>query len=108
MCERNFHPLDERRCASRFLRDPDLEYALLRRLTGETTRVVVHDESLGGLGLLVDRLEGFQLGARAEIVYHGNRLDAMLRHITRQEDGRFLLGFECRGPHGPSPTAARD
>ena len=65
---------------------------------GEKMLVPVHDESLGGMGLIMDDVTRFQLGQEVRILYSGSEMTAVVRHIEPLDDGKFLVGFECERP----------
>ena len=55
----------------------------------------VHDESLGGIALILDDVDHFGVGQEAELIYAGDYLHVSVRHIEPCNDGRFLVGFEA-------------
>jgi hypothetical protein len=88
-------PPEEQRRATRFRKEPDTEFVVIRLLVGAELLAEVYDESLGGLGLIVADASGVQVGAAALIVYHGDTLDVTVRHINSRPDGTFFVGCEC-------------
>lgn len=87
--------VDEARRGSRFGKDPDVEVAVIFRPQHEQLLVSVHDESLTGLGLYLDDLEDLAIGEEVDILYESEFLRGCVRHIERQPDGRFVVGFSC-------------
>lgn len=88
--------LDERRDSTRFQHDEGMEFAAIWLETGEEILAEVHDDSLGGLGILLEDSFGFQPGSDVQVVYAGEHLQGKVRHITMQSDGRHMIGLECR------------
>lgn len=72
-----------------------MDTALLWLDNNEPVAVDVHDESLGGLGLYLDDIEGICTATEINIIYAGEALRAEIKHIERQPDGSFVVGFEC-------------
>ena len=98
----NEHPLppehshlDERRRSTRFVREPDTDYASIVGPSPLVGWVEVADESLGGMGLVVDDRAPYFIGQIIELTYAGTFYRAQVRHITRRNDGRFVLGVLC-------------
>ena len=60
----------------------------------------VHDESLGGLGLYLEDLQGLENGSQVDMVYAGELLSGTVRHIEQQADGVYVVGFECHAIDG--------
>ena len=87
--------LEERREASRFGRERGTDFAFVWRESGEELLVEVQDESLTGLGILVESKLGFEVGSRLHIVYTGEYMDGEVRHI-QQEGERYRVGLRCR------------
>lgn len=96
MQHHHYRPVDELREGSRFEKDEQCDFAALHFPDGEHQLVEVHDESLGGLSLLLDKLGDLQLGSRLDIIYAGGYQSAIVQHIEPQCDGRYLVGFECK------------
>lgn len=88
--------LDERREASRFERDHDCDFAVIWNYAGEEIVVEVHDESVTGLGILVDDRLDLQLGSQVRVLYAGEHLQGEVRHLTPQADGTNLVGLKCQ------------
>lgn len=87
--------VEERREASRFGRESGTDFAVIWRESGEELLVEVQDESLTGLGILVESSLGLEVGSRLNVVYTGEYLDGEVRHI--QQDGEQLrVGLRCR------------
>lgn len=89
-------PAEERRQSTRFPKEPGSDFAVFWQTAGEETLVEVHDESLGGLCLVLSRLDELRIGAEVSIVYQRTLLQGIVRHIEPQPDGTFHVGFECR------------
>ncbi len=88
--------MDELRQGSRFELDENAEVATLFRQPGEEILAPVHDESLHGLGLILDASLDFKIGQTASIIFQSNTTEGVVRHIKLLEDGKCLVGFECR------------
>ena len=89
-------PIEEKRQATRFVKEPDTEFAVIRVERGNEILAEVRDESLFGLGLLVAELGGLEIGQEVTVVYRRETLDAIVRHATPRPNGTFHVGFECR------------
>jgi hypothetical protein len=87
--------LDEGRHATRFLKEPGVDSAVVWQRPGEELLVAVHDESLGGICLVIPDGYGYRTGSVATIVYHCDVLEATVRHVDPQGDRTSLVGFEC-------------
>ncbi len=87
--------IDERRKATRFPKEAGMEFAAIWHPQDVETVVEVFDESLGGLGVLVDDPSAFQIGLDIELVYAGSLMAGSVRHIRPHGDGRFLMGLRC-------------
>ncbi len=87
--------LDERRRSTRFVREPGTDYAAILAPESLAGGVEVADESLGGMGLVVDDRSQFFIEQILEITYAGAEYRAQVRHISRREDGRFTVGLLC-------------
>lgn len=90
------HSGQERRTASRFLTEAQSDFAVLWRIGGWQRRVEVHSESLGGISLLVSDADGLPVGLEVRVEYAGETLRAIVRHVQRQDDGRYIVGLQCR------------
>ena len=88
--------LDEQREATRFEREAGTDFAVIWQESDEAIAAEVHDESLTGLGILVDSELDLALGSRVHVVYAGEHLDGEVRHITRQPNGKNLVGLRCQ------------
>ena len=73
---------------------------ILWRQPGEEILASVHDESLGGLGLILDDASGFELGTEATIVFASHFFEGTVRHIESRADGTYLVGFSCKSIAG--------
>jgi len=87
---------EELRKATRFVKEPDTEFAVIRVERGVEILAEVRDESLFGLGLIVADLAALEVGHEVTIVYRQEVLDATVRNVTPRPNGTFLVGFECR------------
>jgi hypothetical protein len=87
--------VEERRQSTRFPKERGADSAVIWQHPGREKLVDVYDESLHGICLVLADLETLKIGSKATIVYHSNVLDAIVRRITPQPDGTFLVGFEC-------------
>ena len=95
--------LTDLRQATRFGRDHGTEEVVIWSVAGEEKLASVHDESLGGVGLFLDDVQGLENGCRVDMVYAGELLSGTVRHIERQADDMYVVGFEC---HPTSDTVA--
>lgn len=89
-------PLHERREATRFQHDDGTDFAVIFREPGEELLAEVHDESVTGLGILVDAELDLQLGSHINVVYAGEFMQGEVRHITMQSGGKCLVGLHCQ------------
>ena len=87
---------EERRAASRFPQHAQSDFALVWRVGGWQRRVEVHSESLGGISLLVDDAGGLPVGLEVRVEHAGEILRAVVRHVQRHDDGRYIVGLQCR------------
>ena len=94
--ERPFHQLDERRMSTRIRKEPDTDFVAVWTEDDQLELLEVHDESLGGLCLVVEDLAQYAIGSEAEFIYHGSLLRATVRHVEARADGTCLVGFECQ------------
>ena len=88
--------LDEMRGSTRFEREEGTDFAVIYRETGEEILVDVHDESLTGLGILVDSDLDLRVGNHVHVIYAHEYLSGNVRHITRQPCGRYIIGLSCQ------------
>ncbi len=96
MSHHRYTVTDELRKSTRFRKERGTDTALLWLDENEPVLVDVHDESLGGLGLYLDEIDSICTAAEINIVYAGELLRAEIRHIEREPDGTFIVGFECK------------
>ena len=89
------HLLDDRRASTRMPKEPDTDFAAIFSEDGEPLLAEVHDESLGGLCLVLEDVATYPIASEAEILYQSTLLCATVRHIEPRCDGKFLVGFEC-------------
>lgn len=101
-----YQVVDELRQSQRFPKEPGSTFAVIWRSGGEDLLVEVRDDSLGGLGLLVDDRWRIAVGDEVAIVYAGRCVHAVARHVEPHDDGRSLVGFECDRPLADHPPAA--
>lgn len=96
----------ERRCASRFARHPDSDFAKLWLAQDDGSHTVeVHDESLGGISVFVDEALPIQVDDRVRLQYSGTIYQCQVRHVTTGSEGRALVGLSCQeGNISPGPT----
>jgi len=89
--------LEERRQATRFPKEESSEFAAVWKRPGDEllAEVEVHDESLGGISLVLDDVAETPVGASVHLAYAGQYCTATVRHWQPRSDGRFLVGFEC-------------
>ena len=88
-------PLEERRQSQRFPKEPGMDFAVICEPQRLTMQVEIHDESLGGIAVIVDDGEIFPVGQEVVIQYADERLRGIVRHVQPQDDGRFAVGFQC-------------
>ncbi len=86
---------DDRRQSMRFPREPGTDFAAVLHPAECEGRVEVANESLGGLGVVVDDPHLYEVGMTMELVYAGGYLNATVCHVTPTSDGRFLIGLKC-------------
>jgi hypothetical protein len=97
--------LDERRRATRFVREPGTDYATIVSPESLAGPIEVADESLGGIGVVVTDRNPFFTGQVLGIAYAGSSYQARVCHITKRRDGRFTVGLLCAvDGQSPSPT----
>ncbi|MCA9123439.1 MAG: hypothetical protein H6822_10705 [Planctomycetaceae bacterium] len=87
--------LTDLRQATRFGREFGAEEVVIWSVPGEEKLAYVHDESLGGLGLYLDDLQGIENGTAVDMVYAGQLLRGSVRHIEPRDEGGYIVGFEC-------------
>lgn len=85
---------EERRRASRFAPDEELERAAIWFNPGEDMIVPVCDESLGGISLVVDDGERFPIGGEVGIAYANSFFQATVVHVRQRQDGKFVVGLQ--------------
>ena len=94
--KKTFCTQEEQRQATRFRREENTDFAAIWRESGEEILVEVHDESLTGLGIIVDDdTLDLKLGSHVQVVYAGEYLQGEVRHITMQPHGKKLIGLRC-------------
>ncbi|MCA9198788.1 MAG: PilZ domain-containing protein [Planctomycetales bacterium] len=88
-------PVDEQRQATRFPYAEGTKVAAVWREPGDELLVDVHDESLGGLGIIVDSTLGLEVGSCLNVIFAGEYMDGEVRHIEQIGD-RYLVGLRCQ------------
>ena len=88
--------VEELRKATRFVKEPDTEFAMIHVERGVEILAEVRDESLFGLGLIVANVAALEIGQEVTIVYRRDELNATVRNVDLRPNGTFLVGFECR------------
>ena len=86
--------VDELRNWTRFARERGSDFAVIWQESGQEVLAEVHDESLGGLGVYLDDITGFDIGREVNLVYAGEFMRAYVRHVEPR-DGEYVVGFEC-------------
>jgi hypothetical protein len=86
---------DERRNATRFVKEPGMDFATIVQPDALAGTVEVYDESLGGLGLILDDVASLRVGQALQVVYAGALVRGTIRHITLRDDGRYVVGICC-------------
>ncbi len=87
--------VDELRQSTRYLQEPQTEYAVIWRTAGAEILAEVHDESLGGLGLIIPQSVEMQVGDEWEIVYLSRVYRGVVKHVQPPSDGSRIVGFQC-------------
>ncbi len=95
MTRHHYTFVDELRKATRFVKEPETAYAVVFHPVLQKLSAEVHDESLGGMGLVLDDATHFCVGQEVEIAYLDSRFRAEVRHVRPHDEGRFLVGFVC-------------
>ena len=99
MADESFHlPIDDRRQATRFEKEPGTEYVVLSGPGSEQRTAEVQNESLGGMAVLLPADVEWPVGTPLRFCYAGEVLQAVVRHAESLADGRLRLGLECRHP----------
>ncbi|MDA1051528.1 MAG: PilZ domain-containing protein [Planctomycetota bacterium] len=104
MSECPYTVLTDLRQFTRFGREFGAEEVVIWTSPGEEKLAYVHDESLGGLGLYLDEVQGLENGSEVDMVYTGQLLRGCVRHIEPHAEGGYVVGFEC---HEISGSAAK-
>jgi len=84
---------DERRNSMRFGKESGMDYAAIVAPSNRAGAIEVHDESLGGLGLVITDPGSFAVGDPIEVDYANSLLRGTVRHITPRGDGTYVLGI---------------
>jgi hypothetical protein len=77
-------------------KEPDSDFAAIWQADGELLLVEVYDESLGGMGLILEDVAAYAIESEIEVLYKSTMLRGIVRHIESRPDGTYLVGFECR------------
>ncbi len=95
MAEREYHDVfEERRAASRFGRERESDLAAIWLNPHEELVASVHDESLGGISLVVSDCSRLPVGCTVGLAYAGAFLQATVKHVRPTDDGLYVVGFE--------------
>lgn len=92
--------VDELRQSTRFVLEPQTEYAVIWSTPGHEILAEVHDESLGGLGLIISDCAEVRIGDVWEITYLSRVYRGVVKHIQPRSDGSRLVGFQCELTNG--------
>ena len=95
MTRHGYTYVDEQRESTRFAKDPDSTYAVIFHPELQEMPAEVHDESLGGVGLVLEDAAQFGVGQEVKIAYLDSFLKARVRHVEPRGDGKYIVGFEC-------------
>lgn len=74
---------------------PDDDFAAVWRPGEDPVLAEVHDESTGGIALLMQADCGAGLGQKLCIAYAGTYYEGRIRHVETHASGRLLVGFRC-------------
>ena len=89
-------PTDERRKATRFQKEPATEYVVLWGPDNLKLTAEVHNESLGGIAVLLTAPANLPVGTPLRLTYAGDSMQAVVRHSELLPDGRQRLGLQCQ------------
>lgn len=95
MSHHRYTPVDELRSATRFPKEDGTDFAVIWHDQCDEMLVEVHDESLGGLAVVVSEPDLFVVGHEVEIIYAGDFFRARVCHIEPYRANRFVVGFAC-------------
>ncbi|MBJ41702.1 MAG: hypothetical protein CMJ80_00130 [Planctomycetaceae bacterium] len=90
----------ENRTASRFPREPATDHASILRPFHLAGIVEVDNESLGGLGWVAVDSDSYFVGQDLDVEYAGTVMSVVVRHVTRRNDGRFVVGVQSHATAG--------
>ena len=90
-----YSTVDELRGWTRFAKERGTDVAVVFHPQREQILADVHDESLAGIGLYLEDIEGFDVGQEVEIIYDNEFFRARVRHVEPQHDGDYIVGFDC-------------
>jgi hypothetical protein len=92
-----YRPADELRESTRFPKEPGSDFAaIVDPESAAMPRLEVHDESLGGLSLVLADVSHLPVGLEVGISHAGTLFRACVRHIEIRGDGTYVVGFDCR------------
>jgi hypothetical protein len=83
------------RSSTRFLKEPETDFAAIFHPGDVEGLAEVHSESLGGISLWLDDIANFPLGREIGIVHAGSFLNAVVRRVQPCPDGRWIVGLSC-------------
>jgi len=91
-CDTN---VDDLRSWTRYAKERGTDVALVFHPQCEPILADVHDESLTGIGLYLDDIESLDVEQDVEIIYDNEFFRAHVCHVAAQQDGGYLVGFDC-------------
>jgi len=86
---------DDRRRWQRIRKSPETDHATIRFRNQSELVVEVYDESIGGLGVLVDGKPDFECFDELEIHHNGELIIGTVMHIDLMDNEQYLVGFHC-------------
>ena len=104
MNECPYNVLTDLRQSTRFGREYGMEEVAIWTVTGEEKLGSIRDESLGGLGIYLDDLQGLENGCEVDMAYAGDVLRGTVRHIELRAEGGYVVGVECHATRGTADT----
>ena len=89
--------VEERRGWTRFEKEADSDEAVIVHPECGEILAEVHDESLGGLAVILsdDVIPFFPINAQVDVIYCREFFPAYVRHVERQPAGGYLVGLAC-------------
>jgi HPt (histidine-containing phosphotransfer) domain-containing protein len=88
---------DERRKWARFL--ARVGEVRLRLNDGEERPATAVDESFGGIGIVVEDATGLDFGREVVVSYDGTTMDAIVKYIAPDRQGRHRIGLQWQIKH---------